>query len=176
MLGVGQAVPCISLQSSGPSLCFRCPAKPSYLSCWEPQLMLPHSALYYFSFPGPPAKGTSEQLQKGNSQSTPGGVCPLLCHCSANPVRLFSVTRTLTRSCFRNTGLCSSITRQDSFLIWLGPEEKQSQIQMQQLKKPHHFNHGPTGLKNCTKCQERPLRKRGGSKEHDKDTQEEVWW
>lgn len=139
IFGVGQAAPCSSLGSSGfyfPPVIWRCSAKPPYLSCWEPQLVLPHSVLY-FSFPAPPPKGTSEQLQQGRSNTTPGGVCPLLGHCSANPTGLFPATSTPTRSCFKSFWniLCSSTTRQDSFLLWLGPVEKQSQIQMWQLIK-----------------------------------------
>lgn len=113
-----------ALDSACAPVTWRCPTKPPYLSCWEPQLVLPHSALCYFSFPGPLPKGTSEQSEQGSSHTTPGGVSPLLCHCSAKPAGLFTVTSPLTRSCFKtfwNTGWCSSVAREESLVVWLGP-------------------------------------------------------
>lgn len=112
--------------------------KTSYLSYWEPQLVLPHSALYYFSFPGPPPKGISENSYSKGPATTPlEGPGPpssiFLCHCSGKPVLCFPVTRTLTRSCFktfRNVVLCSSVMGQNSFLVRSAPAEKHSQNQM----------------------------------------------
>lgn len=149
--------------------------------------MHPHSALYHFSFPGPPPKGTSEQLQQESSHTTPGGTCPLLCH---PPLSLLSQP-SLAFHCHQDSYrvLLQNILKhrlvffhhQAGFLLDLTwscgetfPNPNVTIKKTRQSSNMHCFNHGPTGLKNCTKCQERPLRKRGSSKEHYKDTQEEV--
>lgn len=114
-----------------------CSAKTSYLSYWEQQLVLPHSALHYFSFPGPPAKGISESSYSKGAATTPlEGPVPSLLQfffVASQPNQFCSpVTKTLTGSClktFWNAVLCSSIPGQTFFSAGSASGEKHSRKQ-----------------------------------------------